>query len=386
MVDFRRDKVVYALAVGFLALLALGSYLIVDSMVARQQHMATVLNVSGRQRMLSQRVALLSQQLISARTPDAKESLRAQLQESIDLMRRSHRDLVEGSLALGIDPPKRKELKDIYFAPPHDLGHRVPEYLDSADQVVSAIQQGASAPAVKASAEVVVAASKPVLESLDVAVSQYATDSEAVFRQSQIRILFVTCAMLIALATEALFIFTPLIRRMRSLVNLAQSDPLTGCYNRRSFIEAAERDFKRSRRTGSPLSVIFFDIDHFKRINDLYGHSVGDAVIMALTKAVTGTIRTSDMLGRLGGEEFVILLPDTDSGSACLVAEKLRAVLEDVEVKAEAVVLRFTASFGVSQIAEQDQDPLSLIERADAWMYEAKNAGRNCVRSDRIAI
>lgn len=130
MIDFRRETLVYALAVAFLACLALGSYLIVNSVVTRQQHMATVLNVSGRQRMLCERVALLSQLLAEAGRHDAKDIVRGQLQESIDLMRRSHRDLVEGALAMGIDPPKRKELRDIYFALPHDLSHRVPDYLD----------------------------------------------------------------------------------------------------------------------------------------------------------------------------------------------------------------------------------------------------------------
>ena len=317
MIDFRRETLVYALAVAFLACLALGSYLIVNSVVTRQQHMATVLNVSGRQRMLCERVALLSQLLAEAGRHDAKDIVRGQLQESIDLMRRSHRDLVEGALAMGIDPPKRKELRDIYFALPHDLSHRVPDYLDSADHVVDAVEQSAPQQTIDNDVHVVISTSTALMNSLDVAVSQYAAESEAVFRQSQIRILFVTLSMLVALSTEALFIFRPLIRRMRDLVSMAQSDPLTGCFNRRSFMEAAERDFARSRRTGSPLSVIFFDIDRFKSINDVYGHAVGDAVILNLTRLVTGAIRTTDILGRIGGEEFVVLLPTPMPPAPC---------------------------------------------------------------------
>jgi len=386
MSNFRRESAVYALALAFLAILALGSFLIIDSIVSRQQHMASVINVSGRQRMLSQRVALLSLQLADANTSAAKESAETALRESIDLMRRSHRDLVEGSLALGIDPPKKKELKDIYFSPPHDLNHRVPEFLASADQVLEAAVQGAPAQSKYAAAQVVALADKSLLESLDTAVSQYAADSEALFLQSQIRVTIVTLSMLVALATEALFIFRPLLRRMRELVSMAQSDPLTGCYNRRSFMEAADRDFARSKRTGSPLSMIFFDIDRFKQINDQHGHAAGDAVIRALTEVVTKTLRTTDVLGRLGGEEFVVLLPDTDIENAVMVAEKLRSAVEAVLVKYENLSLRFTSSFGVVQRSEQDGDTLVMIERADSYMYQAKSAGRNCVKSEPVSI
>ena len=377
---FRRESAVYMLALAFLALMSIGSYLIINSIVTQQQHMASVISVSSRQRMLSQRVALLSLQYAQARLQSERESTGAKLRESIDLMRRSHRDLVEGSLVLGIDPPRRKELKEIYFSPPHLLNRQVPDFLDAADQVLAVKDQNHRDKAVASASKVVALANESLLTSMDAAVNQYAADSEAVFRQSEIRVMIVTAAMLTALGTEALFIFLPLLRRMRSLVDMAHSDPLTGCLNRRSFMDASQRDFARSRRTGSPLSVIFFDIDRFKSINDAHGHAAGDAVISTLAECVTNTIRTTDMLGRLGGEEFVVLLPDTDCQSALMVAEKLRATLESVPVIHENLSLHFTASFGVAQIRNSDNDPFALIERADTLMYDAKHAGRNCVK------
>lgn len=377
---FRRESVVYTLALAFLALMSIGSYLIINSIVTQQQHMASVISVSSRQRMLSQRVALLSMQYAQARVQTERESTGAKLRESIDLMRRSHRDLVEGSLALGIDPPQHQELKDIYFGPPHFLNRQVPAFLDTADQVVAEREQNHRDKAVALASKVNGLANESLLTSMDAAVNQYAADSEAVFRRSEVRVLFVTAAMLTALATEALFIFLPMLRRMRGLVEMAHSDPLTGCLNRRSFMEASQRDFARSRRTGSPLSVIFFDIDRFKGINDAYGHAAGDAVISTLAECVKNTIRTTDMLGRMGGEEFVVLLPDTDSQSALMVAEKLRSTLERVPVIYENRSLHFTASFGVAQISQMDSDPFALIERADTLMYDAKHAGRNCVK------
>ena len=381
MGQFRRESIVYSLALAFLALMALGSYWIIDSIVARQQHMATVISVSSRQLMLSQRIALLSIELAQSKTAEERDSNNSQLRETIDLMRRSHRDLVEGSMALGIDPPQRPELKEIYFTPPASLNEQVPAFLNQADQVIAAKEAGHGDKAFALAQKVNAMTGAGLTNALNAAVNQYAADSEAVFRQSQIRVLFVTLAMLIALTTEAAFIFLPLLRRMRNLVDLAHSDPLTGCLNRRSFMDASARDFARSRRTGSPLSVIFFDIDHFKGINDSHGHAAGDAVIQSLTECVKTAIRTTDMLGRLGGEEFVVLLPDTDCYSARMVAEKLRASLQSTTVVHENAVLHFTASFGVAQIADADADPLVLIERADSLMYEAKRAGRNCVKS-----
>jgi diguanylate cyclase (GGDEF)-like protein len=381
MINLRREATIYALALAFLAVLSLASYLIIDSIVSRQQHMASVLSVSGRQPMLSQRIAMLGLQLSDSKSVQDRDNTVTQLREAVDLMRRSHRDLTEGSLALGIDPPKNRDLRAIYFSPPNDLNRKVTDFLAAADKVLVSIEQNAPSQTVHASAQVVVLANTSLLDSLAAAVSQYAADSEALFRQSQIRVLFVTAAMLIALTTEALFVFRPLYFRIRTLVDMAQSDPLTGCFNRRSLLESAARDFSRTRRAGSPLSVILLDIDHFKLINDTYGHAAGDAVIRTLTEVVKNAIRTADLLGRMGGEEFVVFLPDTDTISALLVAEKLRCLLEQSVVKFEQHTIAFTASFGVAQMSEQDDDPLALIERADTQMYQAKHDGRNCVRS-----
>jgi len=384
MLNLRREATIAALALAFLALLSIASYLIVNQSVSRQQHMASIISLSGRQPMLSQRIALLGLEVAEAKTAEARDQAATQMREAIDLMRRSHRNLVNGSLALGIAPPTGKALKDIYFSPPYDLNVKVTDFLSTSEKVLDSVDQKATGQIIRNAAQVVVLANSALLEALAAAVNQYAAESESLFRQSQIRILVVTASMLLALATEALFIFRPLHHRMRGLVEMAQSDPLTGCYNRRSLLDSAARDFARSRRTGAPLSVILFDIDHFKQINDAHGHAAGDAVIRSLTEVVKATIRTADMLGRLGGEEFVVFLPDTDTANAMLVAEKLRAMLEQATVVHEASVLRFTASFGVAQISDLDEGPLALIERADAQMYKAKSGGRNCVRSEMI--
>ena len=125
--------------------------------------------------------------------------------------------------------------------------------------------------------------------------------------------------------------------------------------------------------------MIYFDIDNFKNINDAYGHAAGDAVILALTGAVRASLRATDMLGRLGGEEFAILLHNTDLDNATGVAEKLHALLTRLVVCHDIVELHFSASFGVAELHESDKDALALIDRADALMYQAKKAGRDQV-------
>ena len=242
MRSFRREGIVYTLALAFLALMAVASYIIIDNIVTRQQHMATVIDVSSRQRMLCQRIALMGLQLEQSLGGVERERVVTRLRESIDQMRRSHRNLVEGSLAQGIEPPQREGLKAIYFAEPHALNQQIPAFLAVAEDLLNAVDQNDHAAITKVARQVDGLASGRLLDSLDAAVSQYAADSEALFRQSEIRVLIITIAMLMALATEAMFVFRPLLLRMRDLVSVAQSDPLTGCWNRRSFIEAAVRE------------------------------------------------------------------------------------------------------------------------------------------------
>lgn len=170
----------------------------------------------------------------------------------------------------------------------------------------------------------------------------------------------------------------------RQLERLAHTDELTGLANRRHFLEQAQLELSRSIRYGHPLSMLMIDTDHFKGINDLHGHAIGDITLKKLAEIFRNTLRTADLAGRIGGEEFAVLLPETELGMAVDVAERLREAVAAAKVpRAMGVPLQFTVSIGVSSLTSKDDNLDLLIRQADEGLYLAKNAGRNrvCVSS-----
>jgi diguanylate cyclase (GGDEF)-like protein len=160
------------------------------------------------------------------------------------------------------------------------------------------------------------------------------------------------------------------------LSSLATTDTLTGAWNRRHFEQELQRELIQSQRYAEPLSLLMFDIDHFKAVNDRYGHPVGDTVLVGLTRLVQRNLRAADTLARWGGEEFVIMLPHCSADEAASLAEKLRALLAEQTFESVGQV---TASFGVAQ-CRPDDSPQSWLKRADLALYQAKAEGRNAVR------
>ena len=164
----------------------------------------------------------------------------------------------------------------------------------------------------------------------------------------------------------------------------AEHDHLTGAWSRRAFFGRAERAHADAVRTGGPLSLLIFDVDHFKAINDTHGHAVGDRVLADLV-ARTGTVLRGDACARLGGEEFAVLLPDTDADAAVQLADELRRTLERAAVAgAGGAAVRYTVSVGVASL-DDGESLASLLQRADAALYAAKRGGRNRVVDARAA-
>ncbi|RME88031.1 MAG: diguanylate cyclase [Anaerolineae bacterium] len=159
----------------------------------------------------------------------------------------------------------------------------------------------------------------------------------------------------------------------------ALTDPLTGLYNRRGLMELGRLELARARRRNKPLSGIMLDIDHFKRVNDTYGHLVGDQVLQALARRCENITREFDLVGRYGGEEFLILLPEADWRAGKNIAERLRATVANVAIPTRAGPLRVTVSLGVSQVRSGEETLEGVIERADQALYRAKEMGRNRV-------
>lgn len=159
---------------------------------------------------------------------------------------------------------------------------------------------------------------------------------------------------------------------------LARTDPLTGLNNRRAALELGEVLFLNAARYDHPLSALVMDLDFFKAINDTYGHAAGDAVLVEAASLMTRTARASDVAGRIGGEEFVLILPDSDQAEAASLAERLRAAVEATVVEGPDGDIRFTASIGVAD-RDGTEALLDLICKADEALYAAKKAGRNQV-------
>jgi diguanylate cyclase (GGDEF)-like protein len=159
----------------------------------------------------------------------------------------------------------------------------------------------------------------------------------------------------------------------------AITDDLTGLVNRRRFIEALDAEIERARRFDSPLAIVLADLDNFKQVNDEFGHHGGDLVLRAFADLIRLHVRDVDVSGRIGGEEFAILLPETDSAGAAHVAERMRRSLNDVSIPlSDGATIHVASSFGVAELAP-DQEGEDLLRAADSALYRAKDEGKNRV-------
>jgi diguanylate cyclase (GGDEF)-like protein len=182
----------------------------------------------------------------------------------------------------------------------------------------------------------------------------------------------IVVASLVALALKVIA------AREHTLRLQAYVDPLSGALNRRSFLELSGKEESRGRRRNYELAILMVDIDHFKQINDTYGHVAGDAVIRGLAEICGRALRPSDLVARYGGEEFVISLPETGTDGAKLVADRLRAAIESAAVTTESGPVRFTVSIGVA-VCSRSSSLAEAMQRADEALYVAKRSGRNRV-------
>lgn len=181
---------------------------------------------------------------------------------------------------------------------------------------------------------------------------------------------------------------TEILQKNCELERLASRDPLTGCLNRRAFYAAFEQAFRESREQGHELCCLMVDIDHFKRVNDQYGHAIGDQAIQAVASCLSAGLRLTDTVGRYGGEEFCLMFTRTTLAEASDLAERVRI---RIAIEAGSRVrmtsgLTLTVSIGVSTSALGARTPLELIDQADKALYAAKEAGRNCVMAMDVLV
>lgn len=173
----------------------------------------------------------------------------------------------------------------------------------------------------------------------------------------------------------------------QELAALVRTDELTGLFNFRYFLQAVELEMERSRRSDQPTTLIMMDIDHFKEVNDAYGHEIGNRTLAHVAKILRNAIRRLDIPCRYGGEEFALILPDTPLSAGVLFANRLRHLIENASINIDGTQIKLTASFGVDVYKKDDQSTArEFIDRADSLLYEAKSEGRNKVRHPQFDI
>jgi len=369
----------YLGALALIACLSIGTHVLIASIVTEQGRTARVINLAGRQRMLSQRIAEEALEMRHADEPERSVVL-ARMYHDTDQMEQAHSLLTHGNAALGIAAPSTQPLLAIYERPPYSVDRQVKTYIALVRAYGQDLDQAGSTQRLQ---EILDSARQPLLRALDAAVTQYQADNDRTIDRLQDILVGVLALMLCTLIGEAVFIFRPMFRHLKTthsaLVEAARTDPLTGSMNRRHFLEIGEEELRRCRARQTSLCVIVLDIDHFKSVNDRFGHMVGDQAIQSVVRCILSNVRTIDYVGRIGGEEFAAIFPGTREPDALSIAEKIRKFIEATSIIYSAGHFNLTVSIGVAEWTEADASLLATIDRADKALYLAKRNVRNCV-------
>ena len=364
----------YVVALGLVGLCTLVSHFSLTRVLHEREGSAKVINISGRQRMLSQRIAgLAAQRALGVDDPGGD------LDAAIDRFEADFRALRFGDAERGIPAGDAPALRAIYVD--RGLADEAAAYVDDARRV-AAMDLGDPAMADELAA-LFERSRESLLRKLDDIVTVHQAASERnlavleLLQEASLGVVFVT------LIFEALAVFRPMVNRVVAyagdLLRMATTDELTQVLNRRAFFKVLGEEVERAQRHGRPLGLLLLDIDHFKRVNDAQGHAGGDAVLRCLPPLIRRSLRDTDAQGRLGGEEFAILMPETDLDGALVLAERIREAVEGMAVPYQGRTIRVTASIGAAAFGPGADDPDALLNQADRALYRAKAAGRDRV-------
>jgi diguanylate cyclase (GGDEF)-like protein len=374
----------YLAALSLIGLVALFLHGVVNGLVHEERRASLNLTRAAQLESQAQRIHTLLGEASAPSGATDRGQLAAEIQTAATRMARIHLALLHALDDSGEALPISSVVDTLYFGGPHYLDERIRRFVGASRDAAGALEGGM--PVTPFLRLIMPEARMDLGDSMEVLVTQL--EEESTVRIAGLRRTQMAAAgvLILTLLAEALFIFRPMIRTLllqrRALYDMARTDPLTGSHNRRSFLSLGERDLARCRQNGTPLTVLALDIDHFKAVNDTWGHSAGDAVIRSLARLGLDTLPPGAHFGRLGGEEFAAILPGSPLNVGEDLAESLRRQVSGTPVVHEDTAITCTVSIGVAALDPVDGDLLDLLARADAALYEAKDRGRNRVIVD----
>jgi diguanylate cyclase (GGDEF)-like protein len=373
---------IYLTTFAFIAILITASIVIIDYIAAEEAHMVEVNDIGGRQRMLSERTVHLLLEYAVENNPGARGQIIKLIENSLQTFDKTHQLLIRGQLSNNETVIFSESIDNIFFDGPEFLDLKARIFIYNTREVLDREWF----PGLISSYYLIQlreASKQDLHSSLDALATQYTANSKSRITRLRIIVAILLGGIVVVLCGVGVLVFNPMFKRIevqeQELQYLAFIDPLANCHNRRSFLVNADTAFERSRRYKHTFAILFIDIDRFKDINDNYGHAIGDEAIKEMTHICLENIRDSDILGRIGGDEFGVILQECGLGYATQTAEKLRERISNHIVSSKLGTIKFSISVGAATVKDSDTDVGDTLKRADRNLYKAKRTGRNLV-------
>lgn len=365
----------YILAFGVVALCVVTMFLCCHRLLDAQKQSAELVNISGRQRMLSQRIALASQRLVCATNAEERYEARKTLLAVRSRFEDSHRFLLQGNRTDASNGKLSPEIMDIYFAEDEALHSKVNRFVDQADRLLSTLPEDPEAD--QHAEELLALATGELLNELDQVVKQHEVESEraVISTLRWVSLLFVVT--LIVLVFQAVYIFQPILNANKKIDKAANHDPLTELANRRCLAQQAQLALIEARSKSRSIGFMHLDLDRFKAVNDTLGHGAGDEVLRRVAKTLKSNLRPDQLIARIGGDEFAVLFPNVAHvGELVGPAERMIEQLEKpIDIADKRCSIGCSIGLAVSDPDERDYE--RVLMDADIALYEAKKNGRN---------